>query len=581
MTQSSIVFRWFDCLTCSGLPDVGRPLCYLEAGILAGAVQRACGQWVRVRETRCWGLGDSFCEMRVYPSDPADQDTPPVPLPEDQLLVTVTLRAVQTAKFSRLRWLARPGAAPADSPQGGGQPEFLGDLIFAEMPIAMALTDDRGRIVKANSSWQELTRSCYRGPKALLIPPHRIQRVLESGQAEVWTPGQMGTCDFVLMALPLFRDASRVGVLLQGYRVDSELTRLLIRRVTELESEARKYRIALERTTAGYGRFGPLETTSPVMRNVLLLAQRVSQTDATILITGESGTGKEVLARAIHDASLRASRPFVKVDCTAVPEQLVESELFGYEEGAFTGARKGGKPGKLELSQGGTLFLDEIGDLPVGVQAKLLRVVESREFERLGGTRTLRLDARIIAATNRDLHAMVKAGAFRADLLYRLEVVRIALPPLRERLEDLPLLVEALLARLNRAYGKHLSLAPGCLDHLRRYPWPGNVRELENALERAVIVCRGDQITPDDFPWGMLESPPGVAATAAPSTYHCYSEKRGHWEPVAETERQVILRALAACGGNKTRAARMLGISRQALHAKMHRLGLCSPQRPR
>lgn len=588
-----VVFHWFDCLTCSGLPRVGRPLCYLEAGILSGAVERACRQPVRVRETRCWGLGDTFCEMQVHPGDQADQEVPPVPLSEDELLVTVTLRAVQAAKLSRLRWQSSPPSVPGDLPPAT-RPEFLGDLIFEGMPVPMALTDDRGRVVKANSSWQELTGCTTPGQEALLLPRDRIERVLQAGEAEVWAPGRPATSDFLLMALPLFRGTSRVGALVQAFRVDSEPTRLLVQRLTELESEARKYRIALERTTPAYARFGPLETTNPAMKEVLLLAARVCQTDATVLITGESGTGKEVLARAIHDASPRASRPFVKVDCTAVPEQLVESELFGYEEGAFTGARKGGKPGKLELARGGTLFLDEIGDLPVGVQAKLLRVVESREFERLGGTRTLRLDARIIVATNRDLHAMVRAGTFRADLLYRLEVVRIAVPPLRERLEDLPLLVEALLARLNRRYGTRVTLGPGCLDHLRRRAWPGNVRELENALERAVIVCRGEQIVPDDLPDstpeplpvdaaaagpGRASTPgPGKAVTAAPG--RAGAGASDCWEPVAETERQVILRALSACGGNKSRAARMLGISRQALHAKMNRLGLRLPQRP-
>lgn len=584
------VFHWYDCLTCSGLPNLRRPLCYLEAGIIAGAVERACGRPVSVRETRCWGLGDTFCEMRVQPEE-ADREAFPLFLSEDELLVSVTLRAVKAAKLSRLR--AQDSAfsgqgmeslAESVSPHQLARPEFVGDAIFAEMPVPLALADDCGRVLKANSAWHELER-CWRPGSGVLAPPERIHRVLETGKPEVWVPGQASTCDFVLMALPLVRDNRRVGVLLQAFGVDSELTRLLVLRVTELEGEVRKYRLALEKSAAGYARFGPLETASPLMRDVLSLAQRVAPTEATVLITGESGTGKEVLARAIHAASARAAGPFVKVDCAAVPEQLVESELFGYEEGAFTGARRGGKPGKLELAHGGTLFLDEIGEFPPGVQAKLLRVVESREFERLGGTRTLRLDARIIAATNRDLHAMVRLGSFRADLLYRLEVVRISLPPLRQRLEDLPLLVEALLARINHAYGKQLTVTAGCLDVLRRYSWPGNVRELENVLERAAIVCRGDQITPEDLPAEVraAASAPeearggpadgvGGQSVAAPSG--------DPWEVLAETERQVIRRALRACGGNKSAAARMLGISRQALHAKMVRLGLATRRPP-
>jgi transcriptional regulator with PAS, ATPase and Fis domain/predicted hydrocarbon binding protein len=576
-----IVFHWFDCLTCSGLPNIGRPLCYLEAGIIAGAVERACGEPVIVCETRCWGLGDTFCEMRVQPEQ-ARPEALPLFLSDDELLVSVTLRAVKAAKISRLRMRECAGGEVIESHPGrsgprSGWPEFLGDAIFAEMPVPLALVDNRGGVVKANSAWHELEQCCRTGSGAL-APPERIHRVLETGRPEVWVPGQPSTCGFVVMALPLVRDDRRVGALLQAFWVDSDLTRLLVLRVTELEGEVRKYRLALERSAAGYARFGPLETANPLMRDVLSLAERVAPADATVLITGESGTGKEVLARAIHAASSRATGPFVKVDCAAVPEQLVESELFGYEEGAFTGARRGGKPGKLELAQGGTLFLDEIGELPLGVQAKLLRVVESREFERLGGTRTRRLDARIIAATNRDLHAMAKLGAFRADLLYRLEVVKINLPPLRHRLEDLPLLVEALLTRINRDYGKQFTMAARCLDVLRRYSWPGNVRELENALERAAIVCGGDHITPEDLPaevrGASAPEETGGARADGVGGRSVAASSGDPWEVLVETEREVIRRALGACGGNKSAAARMLGISRQALHAKMLRLGM-------
>jgi DNA-binding NtrC family response regulator len=296
---------------------------------------------------------------------------------------------------------------------------------------------------------------------------------------------------------------------------------------------------------------------SPAMKRVVALVERLAEADATVLIQGESGTGKELVARALHATSPRSAQPFVAVNCAAVPEALIESELLGYEKGAFTGAAHR-KPGKFELADGGTLFLDEVGELAPGVQPKLLRVLQEHEIERLGGVRPVRIDVRVVAATNRDLRALVRAGQFREDLYYRLNVVTIDLPPLRARPEDLGPLAERFLRLHAGTGGKRVEgFSAPALALMRRYRWPGNVRELEHAVQRAVIFAAGPEITPAD-----LELPADEGARPVPPTGEATLD---------ELERQQILAALERCGGNRTAAAAALGIDRTTLHRKLNR----------
>ena len=302
---------------------------------------------------------------------------------------------------------------------------------------------------------------------------------------------------------------------------------------------------------------------STAMREVFELVQQVAPSRVTLLIRGESGTGKELIAKAIHQLSPRARHPLVTVHCAALAATLLESELFGHEKGAFTGAVER-RIGRFEQAQGGTLFLDEIGEIDASIQVKLLRFLGERTFERVGSNKTLTADVRLVTATNKDLAALVKAGAFREDLFFRLRVVEILLPPLRERVQDIPLLAQRFLRELAQENGKEVnSLTPEALEALARYSWPGNVRELRAAMEHAVVLCRGNRINWRDLPptvrGGQFGLPPVLPSGLAPEGL-----------TIEEAEKKLLMRGLTETKGNRTLAARLIGISRRTLHRKLH-----------
>ena len=340
----------------------------------------------------------------------------------------------------------------------------------------------------------------------------------------------------------------------------------------------------------GLDPFRSIVGTSHRIRRIFRLVSKVARTDSTVLLIGESGTGKELIARSLHLQSRRANGPFVPVNVGALPESLIESELFGYARGAFTGATID-RPGLVEAADGGTLFLDEIGDMPLTSQAKLLRTLESNEVRRLGETTTRLVDVRVIAATHRDLQRMAAEGRFREDLYYRLNVVQIDLPPLRERREDIGLLASYFLDRIALREGRNLRFSPAAAALLERYDFPGNVRELENAVEHAFAVAEGDTVLPDDLP-GPVRAPrllpqtlpggdsgspvapapePAAAAVAAIA-----ATAREAWS-IAQIEKEHIQRVLARHGGNTTAAAKQLGISRTTLWRKLREYGLRRP----
>lgn len=308
--------------------------------------------------------------------------------------------------------------------------------------------------------------------------------------------------------------------------------------------------------------------SSPLMLEVYKLVARVSSGKSTVLVEGESGTGKELIARAIHANSPRREYAFVPVNCAALPDTLLESELFGHEKGAFTGAI-GAKKGLFESAHEGTIFLDEIGDIGAALQVKLLRVIQEQEVRRVGGTASTKVDVRIIAATNRDLSQLVKEGKFREDLFYRLNVVRIVMPPLRERREDIPMLAHHFLQKVSSENGQVIrGFIPATMAILQSYHWPGNVRELENVIERAVSLTHGPLILPDDLPDPVRQAPSDLLASAA------LPGRDGALVSLDELEKQYLIRVLRECNHNKVRAAKILGIDRRTLYRMAERFGL-------
>jgi len=365
--------------------------------------------------------------------------------------------------------------------------------------------------------------------------------------------------------------ADQVALALSHQRLAEEA-----RRAADARAEAEKLEkrvAALSEELASRGGFGRIVGTSRGWRDVLVQAAKVAPMETTVLLTGESGTGKEVVARAVHRSSTRASGAFVALNCAALPDQLLESELFGYEKGAFTGATDA-KPGRIEQAAGGTLFLDEAGEMSPAVQAKLLRVLEEREFQRLGGTKVLKTDARIVAATNRDLARAIEKGEFREDLFYRLSVFGIHLPPLRERPEDILPLTEMFLAELGPAVGRSVpGVSREAKDLLLSYPWPGNVRELRNALERAAILSDGGLITAADLPIGVArQDSPATRTAPATTVTNPFLPPEG--VDLESLERDYVKEALKKARFNKSKAAKLLGLTRAQLYSRIEKYGL-------
>jgi two-component system response regulator AtoC len=377
---------------------------------------------------------------------------------------------------------------------------------------------------------------------------------------------------------------------------DQEQIRQVVAKALKTHAFSRRDPRPEETSGTTPGRFR-LVGDSPAIRHIYAIIEKVANTPSTVLITGESGTGKELIARALHENSVRHQGPFIKINCAAIPKTLMESELFGYEKGAFTGA-VGAKPGRFELAHGGTLFLDEIGEIPVEMQVKLLRVLQESEFERVGGIKTIKVDVRLVTATNRDLAAELATGGFREDLYYRLNVVPIHLPPLRDRREDIPLLVGHFITKFNDRLRKEIThIEPAAVDRLVSYNWPGNIRELENVIERTMLFCEGSVIrlvnlpadlmggvasSIEDRPSDRLHLPtpsqsnlPAVSTPVPPGSAEAVgSLKEAVRAETERVERELIQRALDETSGNVTQAARRLKISRKSLQTKMKELGL-------
>ena len=443
------------------------------------------------------------------------------------------------------------------------------ELIFESIYSGAMVTDPNGYITHFNTPYARflgLNREDTIGRHCTdCVENTRMHIVAQTGIAEINHAQQIRGKSMVVQRIPIKKDGNVLAVFGQVTFKDVRDVHKLASRLSVLESKVKMYEQELMNLRQTRYTFDSIIASSTVMRQLKQEALKAAEKHFPVLITGESGTGKELFAQAIHNASARRIHPFVRINCAAIPRDLLESELFGYDKGAFTGARATGKPGKFELAHRGTIFLDEIGDLPIEMQPKLLRVIEEKEFERVGGNTVFQSDFRLIAATNRRLEDMMASGGFREDLFYRLNVVSLHIPPLRERREEvIPLLRHLLQGMAEELNAQGVHLEPSAEKILRHYGWPGNVRELSNVMERILATLDGNTIRSDHLPLYLFRNcraacPPGP--TSIREAQHQAAE-------------QAIRNALASTGGNKAQAARLLGIHRTLLYKKLRKYGI-------
>jgi len=450
--------------------------------------------------------------------------------------------------------------------------ETVSEVLVQSPYLIYVIVDNAGIVTFINQTYLHILgmkKEDVVGRHILEITPHsKLPEVLKTGEIhemDIWT---VNGRDTIITRTPIIKNGEITGAVGRSLFLDMSQAKLLINKLQETAKELNYYKEEFRQHYQARWQFNDLIGTSLEFTMVKSMAQQLAHTRSTILITGESGTGKELFAQSIHNQGEQEG-PFVRVNCAALPENLLESELFGYEEGAFTGAKKGGKPGKFELAKGGTIFLDEIGDMPLSMQTKLLTVLQERVIERVGGTNPISIKVRVIAASNRDLEQMVASHQFREDLYYRLNVVRLNLPPLRERMEDIPLLVHYLMAGINTNLKAHVSDISGeALHMLQSYNWPGNVRELQNLLERAINLAwlkQAVRLEVEHFPsLGDEALAPSVNTTES-NTLNVSVQK---------LEKELIEQTLKSTNYNKSQTAKELGLNKSVLYSKMRKYGL-------
>lgn len=427
----------------------------------------------------------------------------------------------------------------------------------------LIVVDEEGKVIKFNKSYQNflgIEEKDILGKKVTeVIENTRMDAVLETGKPEKKHIQKINGHNMICSRIPIKKDGKIVGAVGKVLFQDIKELEILINRINKLEKELDYYKEEVKSLYQAKYSFDNIIGKNELMKYLKKFAKKSANSNSTVLIQGESGTGKELFAHAIHMASDRKYGSFVRVNCSAIPKDLFESELFGYEKGAFSGAREEGKPGKFEVANNGTILLDEIGSMPKEMQAKLLRVIQEKEFTRIGSTKTYNLDVRIIASTNEDLEKEVKKGNFREDLYYRLNVIRLKIPPLRERIDDIPLLAENILKELtNELNTKKKEFAPETINKLKEYHWPGNVRELHNFIERALNASSGKTIYSYHLP--------------KPLNNESVDKKTNNWDLkkiVNNCEKRTLIRALNQTNGNRTEAAQLLNIHRTSFYQKV------------
>lgn len=439
-------------------------------------------------------------------------------------------------------------------------------LVLDNVYSGIIVCDTDCRILFMNRVYAELlgieAKEAVGGHLEKYFPNTRMPKVLSTGRSELGQRCSLNTeMPMLVNRIPLKIKGQVVGVILQTIFRDFKAMTDLMSRFQVLESEVKYYKKGLDRVLSPLYNFDSIVAKSEVMRDIKEVGDKYAQTDAPVLISGPTGTGKEMFAHAVHAASPRTSGPFVCVNCAAIPRELLESELFGYESGAFTGASRKGKVGQIQLAHLGTLFLDEIGELNVKAQAKLLRVLETKMLEKLGGVKPVQVDFRLVAVTNRDLLEMMRRGEFRNDLYYRLSTLSVKIPPLKKRREDIGLLVGHFLSAMGHP---ELQIKPDVMERLTSYHWPGNVRELKNVIERAVSLQEGGVIGLEQLPGEVMQMGLGGGQAFGIGDSPLAEE-------IARFEKTILERTMRLNRGNMTKSAKMLGISRSSLYEKCHR----------
>jgi transcriptional regulator with PAS, ATPase and Fis domain len=440
----------------------------------------------------------------------------------------------------------------------------------------IVVVDREGIILYINGAYCEFlgttVEEAIGKPAQDVIENSRMHIVAKTGQKELAAVQPINGSEMIANRYPLIIDGELVGAVGTVMFRNPEDWLLYKDKIQHLVEEVNYYKTKAEKNSKSKYYFSNLIGNSPSFSAIKKLAERVSSSQSAVLLLGESGTGKELFASAIHNNSMRADYPFVPINCASIPEHLLESELFGYDDGAFTGAKKGGKKGHFQRANRGTIFLDEIGDMPLAMQSKLLRVLQEREILPVGGQKSIAVDVRIIAATHRNLEEMVEEGTFRQDLYYRLNVIKIEIPPLRERNGDVELIAYNLLEKLERKFfRKGINLSAKVVERLNQHKWPGNIRELENVLERSINVLDGDTIEVVHLPLYLRDDETG-SITKKLNEKESVNVAQRHIESLKETlaqaEKQAILNALSISNGNKLEAARLLEVGKTKFYEK-------------
>jgi len=438
------------------------------------------------------------------------------------------------------------------------------EQILESLPLGIIVIDVNSNITSANEYALRLLNKVSKEVVGRniknIIPASKLPEVLKSKESISGEFLNINENIVIANRAPIFSNDKLIGAI-GAFQDISELAKKL----EHYQEEINYYREELQKHTRLNSSFTDIIGSSGSLKDALLIAAKAAKSTSTVLIRGESGTGKELIAKAIHNHSTRKDKPFIKVNCAAIPENLLESELFGFEKGSFTGAVKS-KPGKFKLADGGTIFLDEIGDLPKQMQVKLLRVIQEKEFESIGGIETQKVDVRVIAATNRNLEEMMKTGEFREDLYYRLNVITITLPPLRERKEDINLLTEYFIKTISKNLNKSINnIEPECINYFQKYNWPGNIREFQNIIERAINLCEGSTIASRDLPFYITNS--------SQTDERLINLRNGELLPIEEYEKELITLAMQKYK-SYNKAGKALGLTHRTVSLKCEKYNI-------